>query len=206
MCFGGPDIPNTSEELAQKEAERTKRVQDTSNVVNAQFDTKYGPDYYNGIGEAYRGYYRPKVEEQAREAGRQTTFRFADNANSSAANRVAAELFRDKTRAVQDVEAGAADARSAAKQQVEDKRGSLLNLAEAGGSLENTAAQARAAAGSNLGQPTFSPVGDLFSKYTNTLSYAANRDNAGYSVNPVFQKQIDYLRGGRRNGSERTVG
>lgn len=205
MSFGKPNIPDTSAELRAQEEARAARVRETSGEVNRIFDKKFGPDYYGGLGDAFRAYYQPQVAEQFGDASRATTFKFADNADSSAAHRTQANLYRDRIRADQDVQSGALDAQSRAKQDVESKRGGLINLAEAGAGLENTAAQAQAAASSDIGRPTFSPLGDLFSKYTNTIATAARASDSGANVNPFYQKQVDFLRGGSK-GSQRVVG
>lgn len=206
MCFGGPSVPDTSEELAQQEATRAAKVRQSSDVINRQFDTKFGPSYYGGLGDAYRNYYQPQIATQFKDAERATHLRTADNPFSSSTNREVSNLARDHAQSLQDVESGALDAQNQAKQDVENKRGSLLNLAEAGSSVENAAAQSRAAASTDIGRPTYSPLGDVFGRYAGTLSNAAQASNAGYQVNPVYQKQIDFLRGGKKSGSSTVIG
>lgn len=205
MCFSKPNVPNNTDDLVAQEAAREQKVAGTSAQVNQIFDQKFGPGYYAGIGDAYRSYMRPQVASQFRDAERATRLSTADIASSSAADREQAGLAKAQGQAQQDVESGAIGAQNQAKQDVENKRGSLINIAEAGGSLENTAAQARAAAATDIGRPTYSPVGTLFGQYMNTLSNAAIASNNGYNVNPFFQRQVDFLRGGPR-GSSTTVG
>lgn len=205
MSFSKPNVPDTTAELRASEAERAARVRQGSAQVNQIFDEKFGPGYYQGIGDAFREYYKPQVAEQYGDAERKTTLRYANNAGSSAANRTFANLYRDKLRADSDVESGAYDATNKAKQDVEGKRQNLIGLVEAGSSLENTGALARAQASSDIGRPTFSPVGDLFGKYTNALATAARASDSGAGVNPMWQKQVDFLRG-NPGGSQRIVG
>lgn len=206
MCFGGANVPDTSTELKATEAERAARVQATSDKVNTTFDKKFGPQYYKGLGDSFRDYYRPQIQTQFNDARRATTLRQADNANSSAANRETAGLYKTHANALQDVESGAFDTVNQAKQDVEGKRGQLISLAEAGSSLENTAAQARAAAGADIGRQPYSPLGDVFSQYANTISTAANRGDNGLPVNPFYQKQVDFLRGRKAGGSSSVIG
>lgn len=206
MCFPHPNVPNTADEAAAAEATRAAKVAQTSGLVNQTFDSKYGPNYYSGIGDAYKGFYKPQVEDQYKDASRATALRFADNADSSAAHRSEANLYKDRLAADTQVDTGAVDAQNKAKQDVENKRAALIGMAESGASPENTAALARGQASANLGQPSFSPVGDLFAKYTNTLSRAAQASDSGYRVNPFFQQQVDFLRGGSSGGSQRLVG
>lgn len=205
MCFGGPDIPDTAAEQRASEEQRAARVRDTSAEVNKTFDERFGPNYYEGLGTAFKDYYKPQINDQFTKAQRAVQLRYADNADSSAANRTFGDLYAERIRKDQDVESGALDAKNQAKQDVENKRGNLISLAEAGQSLENTAAQARAAATSNIGQQPFSPIGDIFSKYTNTLATSARAGDAGYAQPGFLRAQTDFLRGGSR-GSQRIVG
>lgn len=204
MCFSKPNIPDTAAENRALEDERAARVRTTSDAVNKTFDERYGPNHYQGLGDSFRDYYKPQINDQFTKAQRAVQLRYADNADSSASNRTAAELYAERIRKDQDVESGALDAVNQAKQAVEAKRSSLLSLAEAGASLEGTSAQARAAANSNIGTPTFSPLGDIFSKYTNTLASAARAQNEGYQVPQFLGGQVDFLRG-RPSGSQRIV-
>lgn len=203
-----PKVPSASdqaEEQRRLEAERAARVRENSATVNRIFDEKYGPSYYKGIGEAFRAYYKPQVETQYRDATRATKLRTADNAGSSAANRQMGDLYRERLRADSDVESGAFDSMNQAKQDVEGKRANVINMVEAGGSLEGAAGQARAAAQSNLGARPFQPIGDLFAKYARSLDTAARVSDNGGQVPGFYQKQIDFLRGGS-GGSQRIVG
>lgn len=205
MSFSKPKVTDTSAELREQEAERAARVRAGSADVNATFDSKFGPGYYKDIGDSFRDYYKPQVAEQFGEAERNTTLRYANNAGSSASNRTFANLYRDKLRADSDVESGAYDAQNRAKQDVEGKRQNLIGLVEAGSSLENTAALSRAQASSDIGRPSFSPLGDLFTKYTNAVSTAARASDSGATVSPMWQKQVDFLRG-NPGGSQTIVG
>jgi hypothetical protein len=205
MCFSRPNVPDPAEETRRAEEERVARVRETTNQVNSVFDQRFGPNYYSGLGDAYRQYYAPQIEDQFTKAQRATALRYADNADSSAANRTTANLFGDKLRAQQDLESGVSDVQNNARREVEDKRGNLISLAEAGQSQEGTAAMARAAANSGLGRPTYSPMGDLFSRYTGELTRTAAAQNQGYAGNPLLSRQVDFLRG-NRSGSQRIVG
>ena len=208
MSFGKPNVPSAAEQAAETRAaeeERARKVRESSAAVNQTFDQKFGPQYYQGIGTSFRNYYAPQVAEKFDEASRATKFRTANIAGSSAANRTFGDLYRDKIRADSDVESGASDAVNKARQDVESKRSSLIGMAEAGGSLENTAALARQTAMSDIGRPTFSPIGDLFGKYTSALNTAAQASNNGTSLSQPWQAQVDFLRPST-SGSQRIVG
>ena len=206
MCFGKPNIPDTAQQARQDEADRQAKIAAGTDAVNANF-SKFTPGYYGSIADAYRANYQPEVDKQAREARRATTFRFADNPNSSAGNRVAGQLEGDYATKSADVAAGSVDAANSAKQQVEQQRGGLLNLVNAGSDLSNVAAQSANFASAYNPPVQYSPLGDLFAKYTGSLGQAATASNAGYQVPGFYQRQVDFLSGGRSGGgSSRTVG
>lgn len=205
MCFSRPKTPDPSIEMRREEDERQQRIRDTSAEVNRTFDERFGPNYYQGLGDAFRAYYRPQIDEKFADAKRATVFRYADNADSSAANKRGAELQRDYGRAFTDLESGAFDTVNKAKQDVEAKRANLLALAEGGAGMENTAAIARGAASADIGRSGYSPLGDLFSKYTSNLASAAQRSDAGMPVNPFYGRQVDFLRG-NSSGSQKVIG
>ena len=204
MCFSKPSQPDYSAEDRAREEQRQATVRAGSDAVNQAF-SRFGPKYYGGIADAFRGYYRPQLEEQAKDARRAVALSTADNPNSSSSNRMAANLERDRTRRIGELDNAAVDAVNQAKQDVEGRRGNLLNVVEAGGSVENAASQAISQASADIGRPNFSPLGDLFGRYTGLLSTAARGANAGVQQQPFWQRQIDFLRGGG-SGSSTVVG
>ena len=173
-------------------------------MVNQTF-SKFDDPYFKGIGDATREHYRPQVSEQFGGARRNLTFKFANNPNSSAANRTFADLFRDKIRADQGVEMDALGREQGAREEVERNRAQQLNLLESGASLENVASQSAAAADREIGRSNFSPLGDLFSKYTANLANNEVLRNQGYPGASPYNKTADFLRGGSK-GSSRVVG
>lgn len=207
MSFSRPNPgPDPVEEARRAEQERAARVRATSSQVNQIFDERYGPAYYEGLGDAFSAHYRPQINDQFTQAQRAVRLRFADNADSSASNRTAAQLAADRMRAEADLGSATVDAQNRARQEVEGRRSQIIGLAEAGASQENTAAMARAATNSNLGAPTYSPMGELFGRYIGGLTRTAQAENQGYATNPFMQRQVDFLRGGRSSGTQRIVG
>lgn len=198
MCWGSRSQPDSGQAIRQQEEERQARVRAASSRINTDF-SKFDPAYYGKISQSVRDYYFPQVDEQFRDANRATTFRFADNAGSSAAARTAGELQRDYGRAKQDVELKAQAAGDAAKRDVESQRSRLITLAEAGGTLENVASQSAAAVDASLGRPTFEPITDFFRKYTANLGNAALLQGQGYSPSPFWATPVNALRTGAGN-------
>ncbi len=204
MCFSKPKQPDYAEEDRKAEEERLGQVRAGTDAVNQAF-SRFTPSYYGGIGEAFRNYYAPQFADQAKQAQRAVSLSFANNPNSSAANRVASNLERDRVTRQGELENAAQDAMNSARREVEDRRGNLLNVVEAGSTVENAASQAINQANQQIGRPQFSPIGDLFSKYTSMLGTTAARRDAGLPTQPFFQRQVDFLRGGG-SGSSTVVG
>ncbi len=204
MCFSKPSTPDYGAQARDDEAKRQQSIREGTNEVNSTF-SKFTPGYFKGVGDAFSKYYRPQVDQQGQEARRKIAFHFADNPNSSAANREQGNFERDYAKSVAGVGSGAVDATNQARSAVEGQRGGLLNLVNAGSGLENVAGQASTFAQSYQPPATYSPLGDLFSKYTSNVADYAGLQNRGYAPVPFYQKQVDFLRGSPA-GSSRTVG
>lgn len=204
MCLT-PKIPNTGDESRRLEEERQAKVRQNVADINTQFDTKFGPDYYGQVGQAFSNYYQPQVDKQFQNARRQTAFRFAANPNSSAANRAGGELQGAYDAARANVASGSYDAVNKAKSEVEANRSKLLGLAEAGTSQDSLAAQTQNAIGQEYKPGAYSPIGDVFSSYLGNLGSTAQRSSEGYATNPFYQRQVDFLRGNKA-GSSRVIG
>lgn len=204
MCFPKPSIPDYGAQAAQEEDKRQGAIREGTDVVNKNF-SKFSPGYFSGIGDAYRKFYRPQVDDQAKEARRALTLGTANNPNSSATNRQQGNLQLDYNKALANVGSGSIDAVNSAKSQVEGQRGTLLNLVNAGTGLENSAAQSANFASTYAPPVQYSPLGDLFSKYTGNLSTANQAQNAGYGNPNFYTRTIDALRGPSA-GSSRVIG
>jgi hypothetical protein len=201
MCFGSPSTPDYGAQAAEAEAKRQAAISEGTDTVNKNFE-KFTPGYYEGLGQAFRSYYRPQVDKQAKDARRAVTLGFANNPNSSASNRRQADLQTDYDRALAGVGTGAIDAQNAARQQVEGARGSLLNLVNAGSGLENVAQQSSNFAQTYAPPTSFSPLGDMFAKYANNTYLASQYPG---SQPNFYSRTLDALRG-PSGGSSKVIG
>lgn len=204
MCFSKPKTPDYGEEARKEEEARQAKIREGTDLVNATF-SRYDDPYFAGIEKSVKDYYRPQVAEQFGGAKRALTYKFADNAGSSAANRNFGDLFKTKLQADQQVGIDALSAGQTARRDVEGARSNQINLLEAGSSLENVANQSAALADQKLGRPQFSPIGDLFQKFTGNLYNNEQARSQGYSGSRPYNATADFLRGGSR-GSSRVIG
>lgn len=204
MCFPKANLPDTAAQAASDEAKREAQISQGTDVVNQNFQ-KFTPGYYSSVADAYKNYYQPQLDQQARDARRAVTLQFAANPNSSAANRTQAQLAGDYATKSADIASGSLDAENNARQTVEQQRGQLLNLVNAGSSLDSVANQSANFASAYNPPVSYSPIGDAFSRYTGALSTANAASQAGYQVPPFWQRQVDFL-GGGSSGSARNVG
>lgn len=187
-------------DLADREAERIRG--NTSMVQNAF--TGYDDGYYTGIANAYRNYAMPLVEEQAAEARRMMPFGFSDSGGSAFKTK-AGQLEREIARNQADVSNTAlrhADERRAA---VEASKSNLLDLSLAGADTNIVAAEAANRAKQFAAPPPFSPIADLFSKYTaDAANYSLARAMLGSPTSMATQSGAPLLFG-PRSASQVTI-
>lgn len=127
----------------------------------------FDDNYYKSIADSYLGFQKPLLEEQYSEARRKLPLQFA-SVGGSAYQRTAGNLERDYERAQTDLASKAQDAANQQRSQVEQNRSDLLGLANSGTDAGSVAAQANARAAALAKPPAFSPIADLFAKYTNS--------------------------------------
>jgi hypothetical protein len=185
-------------DLLASEEERQAAIRAASGDVDAAF-SGFDDDYYNTLRQSYLDYQMPRFLEEAEDARYQLPMSFARTDNSSYANELG-DLERDILRSETDIRSQAGDVANRRRQDVERERGNLLSQAELGAGLGGIASQARSSAAALEQPPAFSPIADLFTKYTTA---AANRSLArrlgygkpGVTANASRDMLFDLLRG-----------
>lgn len=178
-----PYDPSADLALTQEQLEAKKRQ------AALDIDSAFGgfnDDYYAGLANAYKNYQMPRLDEQFGEARRALPLRFKSTANSSFARR-SGELQRDYDRGQTDIAKQGEDVAAGRRGEVERERGNLLSQAEMGAGLDTTAQQAASVARGLAQPPAFSPIGDLFAKYTANAANARLAADQGYKpVRPLL--------------------
>ncbi|MFZ5557230.1 MAG: hypothetical protein ACOZDY_11010 [Pseudomonadota bacterium] len=190
--MGGGGGNDGSAEVRRQEQERQAQVAAATQRINDVFDGPqgFGPDYYNGVEKAYLDYYMPQFGEQSARARRSVILN-SPTRQSSGFNRTVGDLEAD----IQRNEASIRDnARSAALQkqgEVEQNRAQLLQLAQAGGSVDTIGNQAAAIAKSVSAPQAYSPLADLFTRYTAGWRNSETAKAAGFSPLPYYPGRPD---------------
>jgi hypothetical protein len=184
---GGPaDDPEAlSSSLEADEAARQAAKRAAAGSVGNAF-SGFDDSYYGGISKAYRDFQMPLLDEQFREAARRLPLTVA-RTDSSAFARKRGNLQTDYEREKVNIARGGEDEANRRRTAVENARSSLLSQAELGAGLDSAASQAASVAAAMAAPPAFSPIGDLFSKYTANMLNARTAADSGYRpVRPLL--------------------
>lgn len=178
-----PYDPTTDLLTEQEELEARKRA--AAGAIDTAF-SGFNDDYYAGLAKSYRDFQTPLLEEQFGDARRAMPLRFKSTANSAYARRMG-ELERDRQRADTDIAKQGEDVAAQRRGEVERERGALLSQAEMGAGLDTAANQSASMARALAQPPSFSPIGDLFAKYTANAANARIASDQGYRpVRPLL--------------------
>jgi hypothetical protein len=170
--------------------------------VNDAF-SGFNDNYFLGIADAYKKFQTPLFQEQAAEARRKLPMSVPHTA-SSAYQRKTGQLETDILRGETDLQSKAIDESNRRRGEIDYERTNLLNLATGGATAETVAQQAAQKAQQFAAPPEFSPIADLFQKYT---ADAANYALAGQSRGSPRAQAVTPLSFGHSPGrSFRTVG
>lgn len=162
------------------EAAREAKIAQATAGINEQF-AGFDDSYFKNIADSYRRFQNPLFAEQHGEAQRRLPMGFATTA-SSAFQKKAADLERDASREQTQINSRGEDFANQQRSQVEANRSDLISQANAGTDAAASAAQALNRANALSRPPTFSPVADLFQKYTGAFANNQIAQNAGYNT------------------------
>lgn len=161
---------------ADEEARRQRQLQATASVNDAF--KGFDDNYFSSIADEFMKFQTPLFEEQLTKARRDLPLRFASTDNSDY-QRTLAELERDSLREQANLRDQATTFANQQRQSVEQNRADLLGQATSAGDVAASASQAAARAAALAKPPAFSPIADLFQKYTanaaNQMTWNANQ-------------------------------
>lgn len=161
MCMGGGSPGDGG--AAAREAARQARITENTNLVNSTFNNTYNDDYYNKASQDYIGYYSPQLEDQYSSAARQLKLINAQKGtmSSSIGAKSMGDLQSAYSKNLADITAKAGSFSNDVRSSVENSRNQLLNQAQGGSSMDQSAILAAAQAAGQA-QPT-GLLGDVFS-------------------------------------------
>lgn len=186
--FGG-DVPGPAVAATAKNGQALF-MKDGQLTTDAPFQAhhepgQFGDDYFNNIADSFKKFQTPLLDEQSAEARRSLPFGFSSTA-SSAYLRKKGELERDIERQQAQLGDQALDFSNKQRGQVEQTRSDLVSLAQSGVDANAIAQMANSRASTLARPPVFSPIADLFQKYT---ALAANSPVARAQVAPLLFRQ-----------------
>lgn len=176
------------------EDERQARVQQGVQKVNDAF-AGFDDSYFDNVRKSADDYYQPQIARQFTEAARQLPFRYATT-NSSAYNRGRGFLEEDRARQEADYHAKSQEYADSQRTNIEGARGDLINQVNAGSGVEDAANIAATRAAAIARPPAFSPIADLFQKYTGDAANLALARSAGGASSNFGAPPILFNRGG----------
>lgn len=184
MCLSSGGGDGGAAAAQKAEEERKANIATGQASIDDQFK-KFDDPYYAKQHQAYLDFAQPQVDRQSKEAEQQLGFGLVRQGiqSSTAAAKAQADLGYQIGTANQGVEDQATAAEGTARSQVENARSSLVAQlnADANAGAAATGSAARAATLSL--QPTFSPIGTLFSNVTGNLAAAGRGEGLFTTAN-----------------------
>ena len=167
MCGGGDGGDGGASEMRRQEEERQARIKAATDKVNEIF-APYDDAYFGKGATDYKAYYLPQIEKQYNDAKKSLVLSLNDRGlmQSSQAGQELADLADQYGQETTNVNNGAQDFSRSWQNNVENSRAQLLSQASTGPDSSAMASQAAAMAAAQSKMPSFSPIGDLFSKFT----------------------------------------
>jgi 23S rRNA pseudoU1915 N3-methylase RlmH len=198
MCKTPKD--KSAEIAEQAERERQARVRAGTAEIDKTFSS-FNDDYYDGIAKSYAEHYTPQLDQQYADARKAIMYNPAGGStNSSAFAQQLAKLEADRQKQLVEIGNRGMSEAQGNRANVASNRQNLIQQLNAGSSVESVAGLAAENARNLTAPPVYSPLGDLFARYT---ANAANAVNAGV----LEKQQIDpLLFGGTNKSAVRTVG
>jgi hypothetical protein len=203
MCFGGGGDSKIAKQSRADEVARQERIRSGMASIDQAF-SGFGDAFFSKRAKDYEAYAVPQLERQARQQRESLIYALArtGNLDSSAAINKSAELTEDENAARIDVANTGLNMANDLRRQVEGTRGNVV--AELNATGDSQAASAAALRGvRDLTQPAgFSPLGNLFASFAQTLGAVGSNAGNGYGGFSGAGRRL-FAPGG---GSQRVVG
>ena len=206
MCFGGGGgaADDIAEEQREEEKARQRRIKRGMKKIDTTFKA-FNDAFYKKRGDDYEAYAMPDVDRQQEDQHKNLIYALArtGNLDSSAAIDKHADLIAEGNKVRIGVTNEGLNQSNQLRNQVENTRSNIV--AELNATGDDTAASNSALRQiQHLNQPAgFSPLGNLFLNFANSVAAIGSRAQNGYSgfvgggASPLFSS------GG---GSQRVVG
>lgn len=186
--------PDSFNQFGDRPVQTVTKYRPVTKTRTSEAPGQFTDQYFSNIGQAFRDYFLPQVDQQFQDAMRKIKVSTPTMQSSSFARR-SGQLTQDYERSKADVGDRSLSAEGDARSNVENSRNSILAAVRAGAGAEDAAASATNAIKSLRAPPVYSPIGDLFARYLNTTANATIADNAGYQRTPLSLNTLFPSRG-----------
>jgi hypothetical protein len=193
--MGKGSANNEARAARREEDARQNRIDVGTERINHRFDRQFTPQFYQDQSKAYRQFAVPQLRDQYKDAGSELTFDLARRGLTDSSVRAdkSADLSELYELNRQDIEGKAQQAAKDARSGVEDARGDLIMSLQATGDAAG-AGKAALSRADVLSKPeNYSPLEDMFLKFTSTLGTQSALERAyaaGSGVKPRFNTGI----------------
>jgi hypothetical protein len=179
-----------SAQMRADEESRNQRIRQNTAAINQQFDGTpdkpgFDNDYFKNVADSYLAFQKPLLEEQVGVARRNLPGRFATT-SGSAYQREAGNLERDYSRELSNLSDKSLDFANAQRGAVENNRSDLIGMANSGTDASSLATQTAARLAALNKPPAYSPIADLFSKYSAQAGSYADANMYGQANRSPF--------------------
>lgn len=185
-AYGGGGDGGAAAAEAKRQANLDEGMTSIGNIFS-----KYDSNFYANRGKAYTAAVMPQVTKQYQDTKSNLTYALARNGllNSSAATTRGQDLETEYNKNLTTVANQAQGQSNALRQQVSDTRGNLTNQLISSGDPSVALSQGNAMTAGLNTAPNFSPMGNMFSDWSNT--YLSNMNARAYNPSvPSLASQL----------------
>lgn len=185
---GGGAQDDGLERLAQQQRADQQALDDRMGAGTSRINDAFGgydDDYFSGVAKSYRDHFDKQVGEQSEEARRKIMLNWPGGPNTSGYARRMGNLTRDTERQFSDVASQSVDFANRHRGTIEDNRSNLMAQLQGGASAESVSSQAQSRAAAAATPPAYSPLGDLFARYTAIPANQVLARNQGFEPKPL---------------------
>lgn len=181
MCGGGGSSDNgEAAQARQAENARNARISSGMGAVDQQF-SQFTDDYYNDYAKKLVDYWRPDINQQAKDANAKLAYTFAGSTpgGSSMQDDALKRLQETRNKSLVEASDNATSKSNELRQNVEGQRSAVISQLNATADPSSAATTAASNAAALSQGPVYSPVGDLFSNLTSQFAVSQRAADAG---------------------------
>lgn len=168
---GGGGSSRVAEQQRQDELERQRRIATGQQSIDQTFQ-QFDDPFFQQQADSFVAYARPQIDRQYDQALEALNFALARRGQTDSSSRAEAQadLARQRADAERDINDQARGFANQSRNAVENARSDLLSILQGTGDAEAASNAAISRAAALTQQPTYSPIGQLFTDTSSLLS------------------------------------